>query len=106
MKVRLVSVFRISGVAKATGAEFGPLYRIGILRPLELVDSPKFKKHGNGNEISEIEVSEDVFKKFLTIQIPPGGYVEIEATTEDAYGRNGIETVVTGFTAPAVKAAA
>lgn len=105
MKVRLVSVFRISGIAKASGDSFGPLYRLGLLKPLELVDSAKFKKHGNGFEVVGAEISEEVFKKFCTLQIPLGG-LDLDVTTEQEMGRNGVDTIITGFVVPTIAKAA
>lgn len=105
MKVRLIAVSRISGIAKATNQPFGPLFMLSILRPLELVDSPKFKQHGNGFGTTEMQISEEVFNKFVKLTIPEGGVV-LELTTEMEMGRRGPETVVTGFVAPAPARAA
>jgi hypothetical protein len=106
MKVRLVNIQRISGIAKATGEAFGPLYRLNVLSPIEHVDSPKFKKAGSGYEVTELEVDEATFKKFMPLQIPEGG-LSLELTTENRPSRrgNGFEVSVTGFVQAVAKAA-
>jgi len=105
MKIRLRSVYKIMGVAKETGANFGPLFRLGIDTPLEMVDSAKFKRYGNGWQETEMEIDEACFNQFVKIQIPPGG-LELEVETDTVPGRRGgLMTVITGYRRDTPKAA-
>lgn len=100
MKVRIRSVFEMSGVSKATGEVFGPLYRLIVDSPLERVNSPKFKRFGKGFQETEMELAEDVFKRFAVLDIPEGGLV-LDVTTDCVPSRRGgLMTIITGFQAP------
>lgn len=93
MRVNAIGVKRMSGIGKESGRPFD-FAQIEILRPMEVTASEKFTLIGYGYETSKIDLAVDAISKFAEVKFP--AVLDLVVTTEP--GRNGLRSVVVGFT--------
>lgn len=101
MKVHAIGVMRMSGIGKDSGKPYD-FAQLVVLNPIEPAAKDNFNLVGYGFETSKLDMKVDAVRSFAGVSFP----CVIEVQTEEELGRNGIRTVVAGFTAVPVKAAA
>lgn len=93
MRVHAIGVKRMSGIGKESGRAFD-FSQLEILRPLEVVASEKFTLQGYGYETTKLDLANDALPKFVDVRFP--AVLDLVVSTEP--GRQGLRSVVTGFT--------
>lgn len=93
MRVNAIGVKRMSGIGKESGRPFD-FAQIEILRPMEVTASEKFTLVGYGHETSKIDLAIDCVQKFADVRFP----AVLDLVVETVPGRQGLRSVVTGFT--------
>jgi hypothetical protein len=93
MRVHAIGVKRMGGVGKESGRQFD-FAQIEILRPLEVVANEKFRLSGYGYETTKLDLANEAMAKFADVRFP--AVLDLEVDTQP--GRNGLRSVVVGFT--------
>lgn len=101
MRCTVIGVKRMSGVGKESGREFD-FAQIEVLRPLEPAAKKQFSLRGFGFETTKLDLALDALDKFRDVRFP----VSLELVIETEPSRQGLRSVVVGFRAVDVKAAA
>lgn len=102
MKLQVLGVKRIKGVAKATGNDYD-MCSLYAMVPVELVQNANMKITGYGFEVAEMRLDQQALDRFEKVRFPAALTLEVEAR---AY-MGKIESFVVGFAQePHVKSAA
>lgn len=100
MKLTVLGVKRIQGLAKASGNPFD-MCRLMAMVPIDVTSGEKLTVTGHGFELAELELDPAAMGQFAGLKFP----TTLDLSTDSRPFRGKFETVVTGFLAPAVKAA-
>ena len=100
MKIQVLGVKRLAGIAKESGNPFEMCTLLAVV-PIEQVSGKNFSVQGYGYEVGEMDVDPDALKQFENHKYP----CVMDLTTETVMGRNNkLSQIVTGTTTqPAVK---
>lgn len=104
MKVLVAGVQRLAGVSKKSGSPFD-MCNVLVLVPVDVVNKTNLQVNGVGLKQKELPLDLAALPKFMAIpqsQFP----LELELDTDARMGNFGLETVVVGFKAAGLKAAA
>lgn len=100
MRVQAIGVKRMRGIGKESGRRFD-FARLEILRGIEVAASEKFSIEGYGYETTKLDLAIDAVPKFNEVRFP----ATLELVVDTVPGRNGLRSVVVGFTQPKLQAA-
>ena len=93
MKVLVIGCSRMSGIGKESGRPYD-FASITYLKELEPVTQEKFQLAGYGYETGKADLAIEALPRFKDVKFP--AWLELQVTSEP--GRQGLKTVVCGFT--------
>ena len=101
MKIQVLGVKRIKGIAKATGNEFDMCHVYGMV-PIEAGGGGKVVVSGFGFEVAEMRLDPECLPEFAKVKLP--ALLDLKTDMTPFMGK--FETIVIGFeVVPAVKGA-
>lgn len=102
MRVKAIGVMRLAGIGKTSGKPYD-FAQLLYLRPIEPFGQEKFSVSGFGYEVGKLDLDPESIAQFGRLTFP----VEIELQVRQDAGRQGIRSIVSGYSvsAASVKAA-
>lgn len=96
MFATVIGVRFMAGKSKKSGNEF-EMVRALVLRPVESFKRSDLDVQALGFEAVEVPLSQKGFEQMKTAKFP----LQCELSIEQTIGRGGVESVITGYQAPA-----